>query len=102
MATKFYRTEPFITLDDFLALATDVDGFTSSHGSRYYVDGIEEDIMYIMRLDKDEYGVWPLDLLKVYEAYDKLEDFSTIRFKSYVPDLPATARGLLLRLGMLE
>lgn len=102
MAKKFQKTKPVITLSNFLEKASRVKSFASSNGKRYQVERIENDIIYFLRLDAKKEKVWSMNLKEVYRAYDEIEDFATINFKSYVPITHSPARGLLLNLGLLE
>jgi len=101
MNKKFQRTEPIISLSDFLDKARKVKSFTSSNGRRYEVQRIENDKMFFIRLDAKSEEEWSMNLKEVYRAYTELEDFTTVNFKPFVPITHSPARGLLLNLGML-
>ena len=102
MNKKFQRTEPIISLSDFLDKARKVKSFTSSNGRRYEVQRIENDEMFFLRLDAKSEEEWSMNLKEVYRAFKELEDFATVNFKPFVPITHSPARGLLLNLGMLE
>lgn len=101
MNKKFQRTEPIVSLSNFLDKARKVKSFTSSNGRRYEVQRIENDEMFFLRLDAKSEEEWSMNLNEVYRAYKELEDFATINFKPFVPITHSPARGLLLHLGML-
>lgn len=102
MEKNFSRTEPTVFMDDFISRASELRSFPGSNGNPYYVDDVQEEIMYIKRMDANDAEAWPLNLLLVYLAYSKLDNFSLTSIKEYVPEFPVAARKLLLRLGMLE
>lgn len=102
MPKTFHKTDPHVTLNEFLDKAKTVTKFTSSNGRRYLVTGIESDEMLFRRLDAKEDTEWRMNLKNVYRAYQVLEDFATLNFKPFVPITHSPARGLLLHLGMLE
>ena len=102
MTSDFVRIEPVVFLDTFLALAYDVADIIGTNGSIYRVHHIEQDTMYLVRVGTGDPRFYPLDLLRVYEAYAHLEEFSAAAMRQYIPDLPAAARALLLQLDLLE
>lgn len=101
MDTIFHKTIPAVSLIDFLSSAKAVTHFNSSTGRRYMVVGIEGDELHFQRLDSKQEMKWKMNLRKVYEAYEKLDDFKTINFKPFVPITHSPARGLLIHLGLL-
>ena len=102
MNKKFKRAEPIIPLSEFLDKAKKVKSFTSSKGKRYEVQRIENNEMFFLRLDAKSEKEWSMNLKEVYRAYQELEDFATINFKSYVNRTHSPARSLLLHLSMLK
>src|SRR3546814_7346369 len=102
MENNFRRTEPIVFLDDFISRVFELRYFPGSNGNLCYVDDIQEDIMYIKRINAKAAEAWPLYLLPVYLAYFKLDDYSVTYIKEYVFEFPVVARILLLHLGMLE
>jgi hypothetical protein len=102
MVATYQKTNPTVSISDFLERVNIVKGFTSSRGQRYKVLKIENGEMFFLRLDAKGNKEWQMNLKNVYLAYKELEDYSTINFKPYVPITHSPARGLLLHLGMLE
>jgi len=101
MNKKFQKTEPIISLSEFLDNARKVKSFTSSNGRRYGVQRIENEELFFLRLDAKSEEECSMNLKKVYRAYKELEDFATVNFKPFVPITHSHARGLLLHLRML-
>lgn len=58
--------------------------------------------MLFIRLDAESEEEWSMNLKEAYRAYKELEDFTTVKFKPFVPIIHSLAKGLLLSLGLLE
>lgn len=98
---NLYRKQlPEITFAEFISRAGKVKKFTSSQGKRYEVDGLMNDVLFFRRMDAGGTD-WDLDLKKLYEAYQTLEDFSTENFRPFVAQRHSPGRGLLLHLGLI-
>lgn len=98
----YKKTEPMLTYGEFLMKAKMVSSFASSRGKRNQVEEVLNNLMFFRRLDSDPEIIWDLDLLKLYSAYDTLDNFDTLSFKPFVPIMHSPARGLLLHLGMIK
>src|SRR3546814_20837492 len=101
MENNFRRTEPIVFLDDFISRVFELRYFPGSNGNLCYVDDIQEDIMYIKRINAKDAEAWPLNLLPVYLAYFNMDDYSVTYITAYVSEYPVVARKLLLPLGLL-
>lgn len=86
--------------NSFFKNALALKEFTSPDGTTYKVDGSTEKGFRFKRPGKSKSQ--PLDLLKVYRAYEQIEDYSTEAFKPYVGGKQSPARALLFQLQMIE
>ncbi len=99
---KYFKTNPTISKSEFLNAAKKVKSFSSSTGKRYVIKKVEDNTMFINRLDsKHPDELWDLELEKIYTAYKQLENFDTINFKKYIPIRHSPSRGLLIHLKLL-
>lgn len=99
----YTKTNPSISMEDFLKKVSAVKSFTSTSGKRYQVIKYDGQSLKFLRLDGKKPDMeWSLNLSKLYEAYNELTDFSTENFRPYVPIHHSPARGLLLHLGLLK
>ena len=99
---KYVKVNDYISKAEFLSAAKKVKKFSSSTGKRYIVKKVEDNTMFINRLDsKHPYELWDLNLEKIYSAYKELNDFDIINFKKYIPIRHSPSRGLLIHLKLL-
>lgn len=100
---KYIKIKTSVTKEQFLSQAQAVESFTSTNGKRYHVVSFNDGILKFLRLDgKKPEMEWNMNLNRLYQAYKELDDFSTEKFREYVPIQHSPARGLLLHLGLLE
>lgn len=100
---SFTKTNSTISNEEFLKKVSDVKNFSSTSGKRYQVIKYDGQSLKFLRLDGKKPDMeWNLNLLKLYQAYKELTDFSTENFRPYVPIHHSPARGLLLHLGLLK
>jgi hypothetical protein len=97
----FRKKLPLITYPEFLERVKNETHFTSSHGKRYLVTALRDEVLHIERQDANRDIDWDIDLKQLYNAYSELEDFATENFRPYVPRRHSPSRGLLLRLGLI-
>lgn len=74
--------------------------FTTPNHTIYKVSNVTGDQLNYIRPNK--VGEESLNLLKVFEAYNKIEHFTTIAFKPYISGNQSAGRGLLFELGLIE
>lgn len=99
----YTKTDSSISIEDFFKKISTVKSFTSTNGKRYQVIKYDGQSLKFLRLDGKKPDMeWSLNLPKLYEAYKELTDFSTEKFKPYVPIHHSPARGLLLHLGLIK
>jgi len=51
--SKYIKTKPILTLEQFLMKAKEVESFTSLRGKRYLVEEVVNEIVFFRRLDAD-------------------------------------------------
>ena len=100
--TRYIKSNKIIDEKDFLQAAKKIKSFSSSSGKKYVVTDVKGDVISFKRLNsKNPDEDWPLDLKRVFEAFQNLNDFRTENFMKYVPIRHSPARGLLIHLGLL-
>lgn len=68
---KYVKSDKVINEGEFLQAAKKVKSFSSSSGKKYVVTGLTGDVLSFKRIDsKDPHKEWPLDLKKVFKAYN--------------------------------
>ena len=100
---QYTKTKPNIGYEEFIKLIGDIQEFSSTTGKRYKVSQFDSTHLKFNRLDgKKPEMEWTINLAKLYQAYQSLNDFSTINFKPFVPITHSPGRGLLIRMGLLK
>lgn len=99
----YTKTNSAISIQEFLKKVSSVKSFSSTSGKRYQVIKYDDQSLKFLRLDGKKPDMeWSLNLPKLYQAYQELNDFSTENFRPFVPIHHSPARGLLLHLGLLK
>lgn len=100
---QYSRSNLAITVNDFIVKINQVKEFSSTSGKRYKVTSCSKDYIKFLRLDGKKPDMeWSINLSKLFEAYQQLEDFSTANFKPFAPRTHSPARGLLMHIGLIK
>lgn len=94
------KTSQIIDYPTFRKRVGRLKSFTTPNQTTYKIHAIEQGDLSYSRPNQNE--VLHLNLSKVFEAYNKIEDFNTFAFKPYVNGDQSAARGLLYELGLIE
>lgn len=97
----YHKKSPVISYSEFMQHMKRVKEFTSSHGRRYEVDGLKNNLLFFRSLDAGG-TAWDIDLEQLYHAYTDLETFETEHSRPYVPKRHSPGRDLLLHLGLID
>ncbi|MCL7987719.1 hypothetical protein M8998_07195 [Sphingobacterium sp. lm-10] len=98
---SYVKKRPDISLEEFLKEAKKVKAFKSKTGKSYEVVTVEGSMMHIIREHTGKPS--PMNLEGVWNAYRKLDNFTTKNFAPYVVSRThSPSLGLLIHLGLLE
>lgn len=96
---KYSKTREKLDFKEFLVMVSKVKSFKSTEGENYSNLKLNDNVLEFKRDSTNV--IWDVDLEKIYNGFNELENINTSTLKRYVPIKQSPSLGLLLELGLL-